>query len=161
MKTKTISSSALQRRINRALSPQGHILRKCREGSRYHHERGDYYCVDIQTTGISETHIDLLDLARELQVIGNGVTLSGPSEDTVVAGTDGPVSEKEFLTMTRQMNRELRPMQSRINELIKKAKYGGLGAEEDAELDRLFKDVAKKAHDNVQKAVRMSGLFGT
>ena len=122
MKTKTISSSALHCRINRALAHHRQILRKCREGSRYHHERGDYYCVDIQTTGISETHVDLMDLARELQVLQKSELLSEQEEDTVTAKDNDTVSEKEFLAMTRQMQRELRVMQRRINELIKKHK---------------------------------------
>jgi GTPase involved in cell partitioning and DNA repair len=157
MNTKTITESSLVRRINRALSHHGQILRKCRVDSRYYPEYGDYYCVDIQTRGINEKHVDIDDLARELQVIKDYELRYERKEDTVTATNDDTMTEKEFSAIARQMQRELRVMTRRISELTKKDKYGGLGTKEREELEKLFKDAAKKAAENVQKLLAMPG----
>ena len=156
MTTQTVKSTSLQRRINRALDHNALVLRKCREDSQYHHERGNYYIVDVQTGGISETHVDLENLARELNVLK--VTESPTEPEIGSEAPKIPLSEKEFTARTRQMQRELRVMTRRINELMKKDRYGGLSKEERVELEQLFKDATKKAADNVNEAVRLSGF---
>jgi len=94
MTTKTITPTTLQRRINRALAHHGQVLRKCREGSRYYHERGDYYIVDVQTRGINETHVDLEDLARELNALKDAEIQAEPEVESRKPKL--LVSEKEF-----------------------------------------------------------------
>jgi len=157
MTNKTISPSALQRRVNRALAHHGQVLRKCREGSRYHHEHGDYYCVDLETAGITETHVDLIELARELQVLQNSERLSEPEEVSVTATVNGPVTDKEFFAIARQMNKELRVMEKRIKELFKKEKYGGLGAKERKELEQLLEESNRKGAENILTLWRIGG----
>jgi hypothetical protein len=157
MATKTITSSALQRRINRALVHHGQVLHKCREGSRYHHERGDYYLVNVETRGIDETHVDLKNLEHELNRLNNSESTT--ERETQSKAPKLPVSDKEFTARTRQMQKELRVMQRRINELIKKDRHGGLSKEEQAELPKLLRDTTQKATDNVFEIARLGRLL--
>lgn len=159
MTTKTISPSILQRRVNRALAHHGQVLRKCREGSRYYHERGDYYCVDLETSGITETHVDLVGLAREQQVLRPLEILSEPEQESRAARVDGTVTDKDFFAIARQMNKEQRERHRRINELTKKDKYGGLGAKERRELHQLNKESNRKGAEDALTLARLSGLF--
>jgi len=69
------------------------------------------------------------------------------------------MEDKEFMAEARKMQKELRVMEQRQNELIKKDKYGTLGKKEREELERLLKDSAQKAAENLQKLVGMSGFF--
>lgn len=153
MATKSITTQALHRRVNRALAHHGQVLRKCREDSRYYHDKGDYYLVNLETAGIDETYIDLEELARELKVIENVEVVADSTGDSRPSNPE--LSEKEFLARARQMRKEYRVMERRLNDLIKKDKYGDLDKKEQKELDQLFKDCAKKAAENVQDLLRM------
>jgi uncharacterized FlgJ-related protein len=68
------------------------------------------------------------------------------------------MEDKEFLARARQMQKELRVMERRRNELIKKDRYGGLSNKEREDLEHLFKDSAKKAAENVDELLRMGGF---
>ena len=129
MTTKTITPTTLQRRINRALAHHGQVLRKCREGSRYHHERGDFYLVDVETRGIIETHVVLEDLGREINVLKVTESLTEPEIESEAPKLR--MSEKEFIEKSRQMQKEIRLIMRRRQELIKKEKVTQIEAAEE------------------------------
>lgn len=155
MTTKTVTLTSLQRRINRALTHDGLVLRKCREGSRYYHERGDYYIVDVQTRGINETHVDLEDLARELNVLKDSESLTEPEIESEAPKVR--MSEKEFIAKSRQMQKEIRLIMRRREGLLKKKKRDGLTHEEQAELENLFGETSRKATDDLCRLLLSAG----
>ena len=66
-----IDQRALTGRINRTLAADGKALRKLRHGERARGFKpvGHYYVVDMRTSGIVQTHVDLEAFARELGVL--------------------------------------------------------------------------------------------
>jgi len=67
----TVSFNAVFRRLKRALIRQGTALHKCRENSRWWHDLGDHYSADIDTNNINGTHLDVVDMARKLNLLGH------------------------------------------------------------------------------------------
>lgn len=65
-----VSFDAVYRRLKRALFQQGTTLHKCRPNSRWWHDLGDYYSASISTSGINGTHLDVVEMAREMRLIG-------------------------------------------------------------------------------------------
>jgi hypothetical protein len=60
---------ALEARVRRRLAREGEVLHKCRQGSRWYPDLGDYYAAN-ERNHLVRTHIDLEQLAEELGVIG-------------------------------------------------------------------------------------------
>lgn len=65
-----VSLKAVEQRINRKLANEGQALRRCGRNSRWYHDLGDYYIVDVGTNSILDTHIPFGDLAHGLRVLG-------------------------------------------------------------------------------------------
>ena len=63
-----ISARALAQRINRALHHQDEMLKKAR-GARAQAELGDYYTVNWRLNVLTNKHVDLEALGRELKVL--------------------------------------------------------------------------------------------
>jgi hypothetical protein len=66
----TVSFDAVYRRVKRALARQGETLHKCRRESRWWPDLGDFYSADLYTNGISGRHLDVVAMARELNLLG-------------------------------------------------------------------------------------------
>ncbi len=64
-----ISDRALLARINRKLAKKMQTLRQCRAGSRWYHELGDYYILDLNRNWIVDKHCDAETLGREIGVL--------------------------------------------------------------------------------------------
>jgi hypothetical protein len=63
-----VSRRAVEQRINRALAKDGEKLLRSRSNGMFA-TLGDYYIVSTRKNVISEHHVDLLDKARELEVL--------------------------------------------------------------------------------------------
>ena len=61
------------------------------------------------------------------------------------------MKEKGFQTRAREMRKELRVMERRRDELIKKDKYDGLGKVEREELESLFRDIINQGSENIDE----------
>jgi predicted transcriptional regulator len=68
------------------------------------------------------------------------------------------MNDKDFKKRVREMNRDLRPLERRRDELIKKAKYTLLSVEDDAELMALFDELSNKCSQNIEEMLALSGL---
>ena len=64
-----ITERALTKRINRALAHEGEKLRKCSATSKWHHDLGDYYTVDMRLNAILHKRVDPVVLGHELGVL--------------------------------------------------------------------------------------------
>ena len=64
-----VSERAMAARINRELKKQGESLRRCREDSRWFHDLGQYYTLDLERNVISDKQVDLTELAKKLGVL--------------------------------------------------------------------------------------------
>ena len=64
-----VSVRALEGRVKRALERDGETLKKCREDSRWFTDLGEYYLVDLNMNSVNTKHVDLEELARELEVL--------------------------------------------------------------------------------------------
>jgi hypothetical protein len=64
-----VSERALFQRINRALNKNDEKLCKCRLDSRAYYDLGDYYRIDCRTNFVLEKHVDLEEMARDLNVM--------------------------------------------------------------------------------------------
>jgi hypothetical protein len=62
-----IAERALLARINRIMSHEGGMVRKCRPTSRWYSELGDFYA--IQNNTITAKHIDLAKWGRDLKAL--------------------------------------------------------------------------------------------
>ena len=71
-----VSESALLGRVNRKLSAQGEVLRRCSERSRWFDDLGRYYTVSVYHNAIIDKHNDLETLARELGALGPAEVLA-------------------------------------------------------------------------------------
>ena len=72
-----ISERALIQRINRYLEKEeGQLLRTSRGNSRWHHDLGRYYIIDIHKNLIVSTHQDLENLGKDLKVMSKHETLA-------------------------------------------------------------------------------------
>ena len=60
-----VSERALLARLNRALSKEDQMLKKCREDSRWYNDLGDYALVEMSRNQWIDTHVDLEALGRE------------------------------------------------------------------------------------------------
>ena len=65
---KSVTPSALTRRVNRKLAHQCEVLSKTR-GERWRGDLGDYYIVNWWTNTVEAQHIDLEALGREIGVL--------------------------------------------------------------------------------------------
>jgi hypothetical protein len=63
-----VSEHAVAARVNRALRKQGEALKRPRSGRGFQ-ELGQYYIVDTDSNFIVSTHVDIVDLAREMNVM--------------------------------------------------------------------------------------------
>lgn len=61
----SVTERALLARLTRALAKDGEILRKCRADSRWYHDLGDYFIVDVTMNTIIQKNVDLTELGRE------------------------------------------------------------------------------------------------
>lgn len=68
---KSVSSSAVVRRINRKLHPDGESLRVASHRSRFFYELGNYYIVNTDNY-LCAQDVDLEDLANNLGVLRAG-----------------------------------------------------------------------------------------
>ena len=68
---KTITENALIKRINRKLAHDGQQLRKSRPNSRWRHDFGDYYIIDLETKRLEDADVPLGDLAYSLRVLAD------------------------------------------------------------------------------------------
>lgn len=73
--THPVSEAAIIRRINRKLAHETQSLHRCRPGSRWWSDLGDYYIVDDARNAIVATHVSLEDTARELGILGMAESL--------------------------------------------------------------------------------------
>jgi hypothetical protein len=68
------------------------------------------------------------------------------------------MNDKEFTTRTRTMMKEMRVLERRQKELIKKDRYGGLSKTERDELEQLFEDMTEQGSANIEEIATMIGL---
>ena len=66
---KTITENALLKRINRKLAHKGQQLRKTRPNSRWFHNLGEFYRIDLRDNRSEGTHLSLTNVALELGVL--------------------------------------------------------------------------------------------
>ena len=64
-----VSERAVIARINRALAGNWEALRVNRPGTKWESELGRYYLVDLSLNTINAQHVDLAELAAELEVL--------------------------------------------------------------------------------------------
>ena len=67
----SVSVRALLGRVNRKMSYQGIVVRRCRSSSKWYNELGEFYGCDHHTDFIDKRwlHIDLEELGRDLGVL--------------------------------------------------------------------------------------------
>lgn len=68
-----VTARALLQRVNRKLAPSQQILKAAM--GRERDSLGDYYVVDIKSSGVRESGVDLAALARRLGVMREWETL--------------------------------------------------------------------------------------
>lgn len=61
-----VSPRALLARINRKLVHDGECMKTCRSDSRWWHDLGDYYVVDLSRNFLTHKHYDLEEWGRDL-----------------------------------------------------------------------------------------------
>ena len=61
-----VSERALMARVNRKLRDNDEVLRHAAELSRAWSNLGSYYTVNVRINGVTRSHIDIEELAREL-----------------------------------------------------------------------------------------------
>lgn len=66
--SREVSVAAVVSRVRRRLARDGESLGKCRTASQWYRDLGDYYAVNDRNY-LVRTHIDLEQLARELEVV--------------------------------------------------------------------------------------------
>jgi len=64
-----VSERALMARINRKLTKEGQILKKCKTNSRWYSDLGDFYIVSAGLNSVAAMHCDLLKLAKDFSVL--------------------------------------------------------------------------------------------
>lgn len=64
-----VSERAILARINRKISGEGRIIRKCRENSSGFSYLGRYHEVDVYKNTVTATHVDLESWAKEEGVL--------------------------------------------------------------------------------------------
>jgi hypothetical protein len=64
-----VTERALMARINRKLSHDDEVLKKCRPDSQWYHDLGDYYGVDLRRNAVVYQHRGLEEFGRELGVL--------------------------------------------------------------------------------------------
>lgn len=68
-----ITEKALYQRINRKLRADGEVLKRAR--GRVETTLGDYYVVDVERNFVTQHHVDLAELGRELGVMAEWESL--------------------------------------------------------------------------------------
>ena len=69
-----VSDRTIIQRINRKLASENQKLKKRGHGQR-RGDLGDYYIVDSRNNSIMATHVDLMGLGQELEVLDLGETI--------------------------------------------------------------------------------------
>lgn len=64
-----VSERALLARLNRKLAHEGLQIKKCRMNSRFYHDLGDYYIIDIRLNFIKSKDVDLKRLGKSENVL--------------------------------------------------------------------------------------------
>lgn len=64
-----VSERALMARINRKLKAENQHLRKSKVDSRCYSNLGSFYIVDDYRNSIEASHVDLVELGKELKVL--------------------------------------------------------------------------------------------
>lgn len=72
---KNVSKNALLKRINRQLEKAEAKVKTCSFSSRWFHDFGRYYKVDVRFNSLLEPHVCLESLGAELGVIASGESL--------------------------------------------------------------------------------------
>jgi type IV secretory pathway VirD2 relaxase len=70
-----ISERALFQRVDRKLRQDGRRLRRAREGTNTETSVGRYYAIDVRGNFVTDSHVDLEELARELEVLAGWESL--------------------------------------------------------------------------------------
>ena len=81
-----VSPRALLARINRKLVHDGECMKTCRSDSRWWHDLGDYYVVDLSRNFLTHKHYDLEEWGRDL---GMPQALRGARPVMELAGAAG------------------------------------------------------------------------
>jgi hypothetical protein len=68
------------------------------------------------------------------------------------------MNENDIAKRVRQMNKELRPLERRRNELIKMDRYQRLDKKDDAELMAIFDELSDKCSKNLEEILMLSGF---
>ena len=68
------------------------------------------------------------------------------------------MNEKDFKKRVRQMNKKIRPLERRRNELMKKSRHQPLDKKDDAELMALFDELSDKCDQNIQEMLALGGI---
>jgi hypothetical protein len=63
-----VSERAIFTRLSRALKKEGKFLRRCRMGTKWHGELGDYYVIGDSKFVVNK-HVDLVEWAKEAGVL--------------------------------------------------------------------------------------------
>jgi hypothetical protein len=71
-----VSLRALVQRVNRALKKKGRLLKAAR-GERARTEVGDYYLIDVERNFLTDKHVNVEVLGRELGVLQPWEVLAG------------------------------------------------------------------------------------
>jgi hypothetical protein len=64
-----VSERALLARINRRLDKERELIRKCRPDARGYATLGDYHRIDWHLNAVIDTHVNLEDLSRDLDLL--------------------------------------------------------------------------------------------
>ncbi len=80
MLEKTVTMSALLRRINRRLAHDYEVLKKSRHNSRYLHNTGLYYRIDCNRNLLIQMHVDPEEFGRDLGVLQPHETVIDPDD---------------------------------------------------------------------------------
>ena len=67
--TQTITLHALMQRINRQLTKEGKVLRKCNTRNANYSSLGDFYEVDTVNNSITAQHVPIVDWAKEMNCL--------------------------------------------------------------------------------------------
>lgn len=68
---KPITEKVLESRVRRALASDGLKLRRCSPRSRWHIQLGQHWLYNPHACRVEQTHVDLLELARDLKVLAD------------------------------------------------------------------------------------------
>lgn len=75
-----LTERALTSRLSRKLKEQGILLKKCKENNKFFSDLGKYYTVNTRTNSIEAMDINLVEWARNYQVIKEWEDLAGSDQ---------------------------------------------------------------------------------